>query len=145
MIRRKAGSASRMSLVATGRGDRVRAMHEADGETRSVELEALGERLSALRLCEASALEAVRRSLEAARAAERRLTLFGRRAARDHRRLQARARSARARAGRRCSARVDAVGSVDAKLRLCELHERRGLTELEEAWLVRSLYREDQV
>jgi HTH domain found in ParB protein len=37
------------------------------------------------------------------------------------------------------------VGSVDAKLRLRELHDRRGLTELEEAWLVRSLYREDHL
>jgi hypothetical protein len=42
-------------------------------------------------------------------------------------------------------ARVDDVGAVDAKLRLRELHDRRGLTELEEAWLVRSLYREDGV
>lgn len=32
---------------------------------------------------------------------------------------------------------------VDAKLRLCEPHEGRRLTELEEAWLVRSLYRDD--
>ncbi len=37
------------------------------------------------------------------------------------------------------------MSAVDAKLRLGELHDRRGLTELEEAWLVRSLYREDHV
>jgi ParB-like chromosome segregation protein Spo0J len=42
-------------------------------------------------------------------------------------------------------ARIDDVGSVDAKLRLRELHDRRRLTELEEAWLVRSLYREDRL
>jgi hypothetical protein len=42
-------------------------------------------------------------------------------------------------------ARIDDVGSIDAKLRLRELHDRRGLTELEEAWLVRSLYREDRI
>jgi len=35
------------------------------------------------------------------------------------------------------------VTGVEAKLRLRELHQGRGLTELEEAWLVRSLYRED--
>jgi hypothetical protein len=33
--------------------------------------------------------------------------------------------------------------AVEAKLRLCELHDGCGLTELEEGWLVRSLYRED--
>jgi hypothetical protein len=42
-------------------------------------------------------------------------------------------------------ARVDDVGSIEAKLRLRELHARRGLTELEEAWLVRSLYRDDRL
>src|SRR5712691_864077 len=40
-------------------------------------------------------------------------------------------------------ARIDDVSAVDAKLRLHEINDRRGLTELEEAWLVRSLYRDD--
>jgi hypothetical protein len=42
-------------------------------------------------------------------------------------------------------ARIDDVSWVDAKLRLCELSSGRGLTELEEGWLVRSLYREDRL
>jgi hypothetical protein len=42
-------------------------------------------------------------------------------------------------------ARIDDVSAIDAKLRLRELHDRRGLTELEEGWLVRSLYREDRL
>jgi ParB-like chromosome segregation protein Spo0J len=42
-------------------------------------------------------------------------------------------------------ARIDDVDSIEAKLRLCELHDRGGLTELEEGWLVRSLYREDRL
>ena len=40
-------------------------------------------------------------------------------------------------------ARIDDVDAIEAKLRVAELHDRRGLTELEEAWLVRSLYRDD--
>ncbi len=40
-------------------------------------------------------------------------------------------------------ARIDDVDAIEAKLRVAELHDRRGLTELEEAWLVRSLHRDD--
>ena len=39
-------------------------MHQPHAETREVEIEGLGERLSALRLCDAAALATVRRSLE---------------------------------------------------------------------------------
>ena len=56
-----------------------------------------------------------------------------------------RVRAARALGWPTLFARVDVVDAVDAKLRLCALHERRGSTELEEGWLVRSLYREDQL
>ena len=56
-----------------------------------------------------------------------------------------RVRAARALGLSTLVARVDDVGIVDAKVRLCELHGHRGLTELEEAWLVRSLYREDNL
>jgi ParB-like chromosome segregation protein Spo0J len=104
----------------------------------------LGERLSALRLCEAEAVTAVRRSLDQYGQLAA-VTLF---AERDE--LQIidgfkRVRAARALGWATLVARVDDVGAVDAKLRLRELHERRGLTELEEAWLVRSLYREDRL
>src|SRR4029079_3891628 len=56
-----------------------------------------------------------------------------------------RVRAARARGCTTLLAQVDDVSAVDAKLRLGELHDRRGLTELEEAWLVRSLYRDDHL
>jgi ParB-like chromosome segregation protein Spo0J len=56
-----------------------------------------------------------------------------------------RVRAARALGWATLVARIDDVGPIDAKLRLRELHDRRGLTELEEAWLVRALYREDRL
>jgi hypothetical protein len=34
---------------------------------------------------------------------------------------------------------------VEAKVRLAELHQHRGLTELGQGWLVRSLYRDDRL
>jgi ParB-like chromosome segregation protein Spo0J len=119
-------------------------VHEAASDTQLIEVESLGERLSALRLCDCAALAAMRRSLE------------------DHGQLSAlvlfsiasqleiidgfkRVKAARALGWTTLSARVVSVGSVDAKLRLRELHDGRGLTELEEAWLVRSLYRDDHL
>jgi ParB-like chromosome segregation protein Spo0J len=119
-------------------------MSEPHTETRLVEIAPLGERLSALRLCEATALESVRRSL-AQHGQLSALTLFA-----AGERLEIidgfkRVRAARALGWPTLLARIDDVGSIDAKLRLRELHDRRGLTEIEEAWLVRSLYREDRV
>lgn len=119
-------------------------MSEAHGETRLVEIAPLGEQLSALRLCEATALTAVRRSLEQ-HGQLTALTLF---VASDG--LQIidgfkRVRAARALGWRTLAARIDDVGAIDAKLRLRELHDHRGLTELEEAWLVRSLHRDDRL
>ena len=119
-------------------------MAQAHAETRQVEIAALGERLSALRLCEATAVTAVRRSLEQHGQLSA-LTLF---AAGDGLEIIdgfKRVRAARSLGWPALSARIDDVGAVDAKLRLRELHDRRGLTELEEAWLVRSLHREDRV
>jgi ParB-like chromosome segregation protein Spo0J len=54
-----------------------------------------------------------------------------------------RVRAARALGWPTMLARIDDVDVVEAKLRLCALHDRHRLTELEEAWLVRSLYRDD--
>lgn len=120
-------------------------MHEPDVATRMVEIAALGERLAALRLCDAEAVATMRRSLdEYGQLAA--LTLFA-----EPGRLEIidgfkRVRAARALGWVTLLARIDDVGSVDAKLRLRELHDRRGcLTELEEGWLVRSLYREDKL
>lgn len=119
-------------------------MHEPHSETRLVQIAPLGERLSALRLCDATALAAVRRSL-VQHGQLSALTLF---IAGDGLEIIdgfKRVRAARALGWPTLLARIDDVGSIDAKLRLSELHDRRGLTELEEAWLVRSLYREDRV
>lgn len=112
--------------------------------TRMVELAALGERLSALRLCDAEALATMRRSLEQHGQLSA-LTLFTEPSGLEIIDGFKRVRAARALGWTVLLARTDDVGSVDAKLRLRELHDRRGLTELEEAWLVRSLYREDRL
>jgi len=110
-----------------------------------VRVEKLGERLGALRLCEAEALSAMRHSLER-HGQLAAVVVFA--VARD--RLEVidgfkRLRAARALGWGELRAHVLAVDVVHAKLALGALHERRGLTELEEGWLVRSLYREDQL
>jgi ParB-like chromosome segregation protein Spo0J len=109
---------------------------------RLVEIASLGERLAPLRLCDATALTAVRRSLER-HGQLTALTLFV-----ETGRLEIldgfkRVRAARALGWSTLLARIDEVDAIEAKLRVAELHDRRGLTELEEAWLVRSLYRDD--
>jgi ParB-like chromosome segregation protein Spo0J len=119
-------------------------MSEPHTETRLVPITPLGERLSALRLCEATALATVRCSL-AQHGQLSAVTLF---AVGDGLEIIdgfKRVRAARALGWSTLLARIDDVGSIDAKLRLRELHDRRGLTELEEGWLVRSLYREDGI
>jgi ParB-like chromosome segregation protein Spo0J len=111
---------------------------------RMVRVDALGERLGALRLCEAEALSAMRQSLT------------------QHGQLQAavvftvdgglevvdgfkRLRAARALGWSELYAHVLAVDVVGAKVAIDALHHHGELTELEEAWLVRSLYRDDQL
>lgn len=119
-------------------------MHQPHAETREVEIEGLGERLSALRLCDAAALATVRRSLEV-HGQIAALTLFAQSGGLEIIDGFKRVRAARALGWATLVARIDDVGAIDAKLRLRELHDRRGLTELEEAWLVRSLYRDDHL
>lgn len=112
---------------------------------RITSLAELGERLAALRLCEAPALDAMRRSLErhgqlspivAFAEGDQVQTLDG------FKRLRA------ARALGWASVTItlaEVADSIDAKLQLAALHQQRGLTELEEGWLVRSLYRDDHL
>lgn len=119
-------------------------MHQPHAETRVVEIEPLGERLSALRLCDAEALTTVRRSLEQ-HGQLAALTLFAEAGGLQIIDGFKRVRAARALGWPTLVARIDDVSAIDAKLRLRALHDRRGLTELEEAWLVRSLYREDRL
>jgi hypothetical protein len=117
---------------------------EPNTDTRLVDVAELGERLSALRLCDRAALAAMRRSLEE-HGQLTTVVVFH-----QDRQLQVidgfkRMRAAQALGSRTLAARVVDVGSVGAKLRLRELHDGRGMTELEEAWRVRSLYREDRL
>jgi ParB-like chromosome segregation protein Spo0J len=119
-------------------------MHDSHAEVQTVELSALGERLSALRLCESAALETVRRSLDEHGQLSA-LTVFAPGGAFEIIDGFKRVRAARALGWSTLLARIDHVSPVDAKLRLRELHGQSKLTELEEAWLVRSLYREDRL
>lgn len=118
-------------------------MTASDQPPRMASIAELGERLAELRLCEAAALEAVRRSLER----HGQLTPIVVFAERDQ--LETldgfkRLRAARALGWPQVAITLaDVADGIAAKVRLLELHQRRGLTELEEAWLVRSLYRED--
>ena len=108
---------------------------------REIELTELGESLSALRLCEAGALEAMRRSLTRHGQLDA-VTVFlsvGQLEILDGFK---RVRAARALGLRVLRARVADVDVLEAKVLLLALHDRRGLTELEEGWLIRSLYRE---
>jgi ParB/RepB/Spo0J family partition protein len=101
----------------------------------------LGERLSALRLADASALAAMRASLRhhgqlsPVRAFQRdgAIELFD-----GFKRL----RAARALGLRDLRVAVTDVDAVEATVQMRELHAGRGLTALEEAWIVRALHRE---
>ncbi len=115
-----------MSLDLTHRVVVEVGMAEALEEATVVELAQLGERLSALRVCEAPALLGVRRSLEQhgqlvpllLYVHEGRLQILD-----GFKRL----RAARARGWSWLRARIDDVSRVDAKLRLREVHEGRPL------------------
>jgi ParB/RepB/Spo0J family partition protein len=104
----------------------------------------LGDRLGALRLCEADALEAMQRSL----ARQGQLTpavVFEQDGHLEMLDGFKRLRAARALGWASVAVTVAEVGSLEAKLWLAELHRQRGLSELEEGWLVRSLHREDRL
>ena len=113
-------------------------------EPRIVSLATLGEQLSMLRVCEAGQLVSMRRSLER-HGQLTAITLFVKGEQLEVIDGFKRVRAARALGWDELVACVDEVSVVEAKLRLRELHEGRALSELEEAWLVRSLYREDRM
>jgi ParB/RepB/Spo0J family partition protein len=108
---------------------------------RLVAVADFGERLSALRLADACALAAMRKSvarngqLSPVHAFEQdgALELFD-----GFKRL----RAARALGLRDLRAFVDNVDAVEATVHMRELHTGRGLTALEEAWIVRALHRD---
>lgn len=133
-----------MTLVAAQAECSSAGVSETISNTQLMDLDAIGEHLSTIRLCERDALAAMRRSLEEHGQLSA-LVLFS-----SAERLEIidgfkRMRAARSLGWTKLWVRVLAVGSIDAKIRLRELHDGRGLTELEEAWLVRSLYREDHL
>ncbi len=117
-------------------------MQIPDDHERDLDLAELGDGLSALRLCEASSLEAMRRSL-ARHGQLDALSVFP--AAGQLEILDGfkRVRAARALGWRTLRARIADVDRTEAKILLVARHDRRGLTELEEAWLIRSLHRDD--
>jgi ParB/RepB/Spo0J family partition protein len=111
-------------------------------QTTTAELDALGERLGPLRLREPAALEHVQRSLERHGQLSPIVTF-------EHEgQLQLVDGFKRLHAARRLGwsklrmQRLE-LTTTEAKLAVITLHRSRGLTELEEAWLIRSLYRED--
>ena len=123
----------------------VEAQAQAATGERVVRVEILGEQLGALRLCEAEALAAMRQSLErhgqlaavvVFSSTDDRLEIID-----GFKRL----RAARALGWSELRAHALAVDAVHAKVAIGALHDRHGLTELEEGWLVRSLYREDKL
>jgi ParB/RepB/Spo0J family partition protein len=108
---------------------------------RLVAVAELGERLSGLRLADASALRAMRASLEQhgqlspVRAFKRgsAVELFD-----GFKRL----RAARGLGVRELRAVVSDIDAAQATVQMRELHAGRGLTALEEGWVVRALYRD---
>jgi ParB-like chromosome segregation protein Spo0J len=104
----------------------------------------LGERLSELRLRDKLALENMRRSLSrhgqlesvVAFQCQDKLEIID-----GFKRLNA----ARALGWSSLRLRVVDTDIVEAKCMLIALHDRRGITELEEGWLIRSLYRDDNL
>lgn len=116
-------------------------MQTPGDQERDVDLSELGESLSALRLCEASALEAMRRSLSRHGQLDA-VSVFASQGQLEILDGFKRVRAARALGLRALRARVAEVDVAEAKIQLVALHDRRGLTELEEGWLIRSLYRD---
>jgi ParB/RepB/Spo0J family partition protein len=104
----------------------------------------LDERLSALRICEPKALEAMVTSLSRHGQLSP-LVVFsdahGVQIVDGFKRLHAARRLRWSRLEvRRCD-----IDIAEAKIQVAMLHRGRGLTELEEGWLIRSLYREDRL
>ncbi|HEV7884876.1 MAG TPA: ParB N-terminal domain-containing protein [Solirubrobacteraceae bacterium] len=136
---------TRLHRVAMASSAGMPAVTTSQDPPRMASVAELGERLAALRLCEAAALEAMRRSLER----HGQLTPIVVFAERDH--LETLDGLKRLRAARALGwptvaiAIADVSDVVAAKVQLLALHQRRGFTELEEAWLVRSLYRDDRL
>jgi ParB-like chromosome segregation protein Spo0J len=119
-------------------------MQVGEATERTVRVEVLGEQLAALRLCEADALARMQRSLASVGQVSA-ISVFTGGAGLEVLDGFKRMRAARALGWTELRAQVLPVDAVGAKIALSLLHERGGLTEIEEAWLVRSLYRDDHL
>lgn len=113
-----------------------------EGQEQVIGVEALGERFARLRLCEPAALASMKRALST-HGQLTALTAFREGGTAELVDGFKRLHAARALGWSDMRAVVLDVGSIDAKLVLAALHDGRGLTEIEEGWLVRSLYRDD--
>lgn len=107
-----------------------------------VPLSELGQRLAGLRLRDARGLDAIRRSLE------RHGQLSALKVFADDGRFEVLDGFKRLHAGRvlgwtALAVEKSDIGLTEAKLQMVALHQRQGLTELEEGFIVRSLYRDD--
>lgn len=112
--------------------------------TGMVPLTSLGERLGTLRLCDPGAVEQMRRSLSF-HGQLTPLVVFDVGAGLETIDGFKRVRAARMLGWKELRVVALDVGLVEAKLALGVLHERSGLTELEQAWVIRSLHREDRI
>lgn len=101
-------------------------MPEPTPDTRLIAFVTLGERLASLRLCDATALAAVRGSLERYGQLTA-LTLFVETDQLEILDGFKRVRAARALGWTTLLARIDDVDAIEAKLRVAALHDRRGL------------------
>lgn len=111
---------------------------------RPVALSRFGERLSGLRLADASALSGMRASLTAHGQLSPVYAFDGGDALEVFDGFK-RLRAARGLGLRDLRAVVAPVDAVEATVHMRELHAGRGLTALEEAWIVRALHREHQL
>jgi ParB-like chromosome segregation protein Spo0J len=116
---------------------------DGDGiKATTVLVAALGERLGELRLRDASALEAMQRSL-ARHGQLSAIVVFGVDPVLEILDGFKRVHAARALGWNALRATLSDASVVDAKVQIAARHDGRGLTEIEEAWLVRSLHRDD--
>ena len=117
---------SRMAFPRAGQISGYYAQQNAGKRNISINLNVPGAREVALRLCDAAAVTAMRRSLTQ-HGQLTALTVFGSSGQLEVLDGFKRARAARALGWPTLVARVDRVDSVEAKLRLCTLHDGRGL------------------
>lgn len=136
---------SRAGLAGAARGSDIRGVErQAEKWKSEVELDELGESLCRLRLCDPEQQQAMERSLSKlgqlapvlANCREGRLEVID-----GFKRL----RAARALGWTKLRAEQVDVHSAEAKMRMCQCNRSRGLSELEEAWVIRAMHRDDKL